>query len=316
MQRGSNVLERSIPARWGVGQRIKNTVIYGLVRVLLAVLAALPYRLVLWTCIALGHVVAWLPIQDKRRAIAHLQSALPNLPAHAIAKHMFIHLARCIAEGLHLERFLSGKHAVTLNAQQRALLDEAFAQNKGVVAITGHIGNWELCAQVFARAGYNVTAIAKPIYDPRLTRLVHTLRTQNGMQLIWRGDDAAGKDMLRVFKDNGMLALLIDQDTKVQGAFVPFFGKPAHTPTAAAALALRSEAPVIMAWGHRVGEQHVLHVERLHYELKGNREADVVALTERMTERLEAAIRLHPEQWVWMHRRWKKTPETHPPVST
>ena len=112
--------------------------------------------------------------------------------------------------------------------------------------------------------------------------------------------------MLGVFKRGGMLAMLIDQDTRVQGAFVPFFGKPAHTPTAAATLALRAEAPVVIGTIQRSETRHQLRFKVLEFTPTGDRDADVVALTAAMSHELEQAISRTPEQWVWMHQRWKK----------
>jgi Kdo2-lipid IVA lauroyltransferase/acyltransferase len=307
----SQVLDAAIPERWGLVQRSKNTVIYGLIRVAMAVIMRLPYQLTLAFCTLLGWLAPVVAVSDRRRAEEQLGQSIPELPLaerRRIIRAMFRHFARSAAELLHLGRFLNGSRAVELSPEHRAMLDAALAEGKGVMAVTGHIGNWELVAQRVASAGYPVTSIAKPLYDPRLTRLVHAFRTSFGMRVVWRGDAAASKDMLRVFKANEVLGMLIDQDTKVQGAFVPFFGRPAHTPTAAAALALRFSAPVLMVWGHRKGGRHVLHFERLQLPDSGDKEADTVTLTAQMTARLEHAIRQEPAQWVWLHRRWKKTP--------
>jgi KDO2-lipid IV(A) lauroyltransferase len=101
------------------------------------------------------------------------------------------------------------------------------------------------------------------------------------------------------------MAFLIDQDTATAGTYVPFFGRPAFTPTTPAALALRTGAPVIFCWHHRRGKQHTINIERIHYSPTGNTERDVLALTVILSARLESVIRVAPEQWVWMHKRWR-----------
>ncbi len=310
-RRGSEVLEAPLPAHWGPWQRAKNAVIYGFVAACLRALAWVPFRAVELFGLGLGVLAPLVARTERRRALEHLAVAFPESSPRErrrLVRRMFRHLGRAAAEVVHLRRFLEGRRAVALSPEQRALLDAAFAEGKGVVAVTGHVGNWELLAQVVAKAGYPITAIAKPTYDPRLTRLVHEGRTRYGMRVIWRGDSGASKDMIAVFKGGGMLALLIDQDTKVQGDFVPFFGRPAYTPTAAAALALRFGSPVIVAWHHRRGREHALHFERLAFEPGADREGDTLRLTALMTARLEQAIREAPEQWVWMHRRWRRRP--------
>jgi KDO2-lipid IV(A) lauroyltransferase len=308
----SEVLAASLPAHWGLWQRLKNGLIYLFVRVSLAALARVPYVMVEWLALGLGRLAPLCAPAEARRARKHLALAFPELgPAERrrLARRMFLHLGRAAAEVTHIERFLDGPQAVRLSPEQRLLLDAAFAEGRGVVAVTGHIGNWELLAQVVARAGYPIVAIAKPAYDPRLTRLIHAWRTRFGMQVIWRGDTGSSKEILAVFKRRAMLALLVDQDTKVQGAFVPFFGRPAYTPTAAASLALRFGSPVLVVWHQRRGGGHELHLDRLELEPSSDRDEDVIRLTALVTARLEAAIRQAPEQWVWMHRRWHRQPE-------
>jgi KDO2-lipid IV(A) lauroyltransferase len=101
------------------------------------------------------------------------------------------------------------------------------------------------------------------------------------------------------------MAFLIDQDTATAGDYVRFFGRDAFTPTTPAALALRTGAPVIFCWHHRRGKQHKITIERVHYAPTGNTEGDVLALTTILSARLESVIRAAPEQWVWLHQRWK-----------
>ncbi len=308
----STVLAAPVPAHWGLWQRSKNAILYVVIRIVIGIVSALPFALARVSCRGLGVIAGLLPLADRQRAIKQLGEAFPDLTAaecRRLARRMFLHLAESAAELSHVERFITGPQALRLSDEQRALVRGALAEGKGVVAVSGHIGNWELLAHVLAHEGVPVSSIAKPLYDPRLTRWVHRVRTAFGMRLIWRGDATVSKDMTGVFKQGGMLALLLDQDTKVQGDFVPFFGKLAHTPSAAAAFALRFGAPVIVGWSHRVGRQHVLHFERVSPPPpSGDQQADVTALTAVLSARLEAAVRQHPEQWVWLHRRWRQRP--------
>jgi Kdo2-lipid IVA lauroyltransferase/acyltransferase len=305
-------LDVELPARWGRAQRWKNTLIYWAVRAAFWCVQHTPFGLALAVGVALGRMGWTVAAKERRRTLEHLAIAFPELTdaeRRRLGRDCFVHLGRCAAEATHVERFLEGPRAIRIGPEGRAVLDAALADKKGVVAVSGHIGNWELMAQVVAKHGYDVSGIAKPLYDPRLTRWVDAERARSGLTVIWRRDESSAKEMLRVFRRGGILAMLIDQDTRVQSVFAPFFGRPAHTPSAAAALALRTAAPVVVCWMHRVGAEHVVSFERL--ELGGlpeERDAAVLALTARMNARLEAAIRLRPEQWVWMHRRWKTRP--------
>lgn len=150
-----------------------------------------------------------------------------------------------------------------------------------------------------------MATIARPFYDPRITAWLHKWRSQHGSEIIWRGENT-GKAILRVLRGNRLMAFLIDQDTETAGDYVPFFGRPAFTPTIPAVLALRMGAPVVLCWHQRRAKQHRITMERIDYLRTGDMEQDVLALTALLTKRLENIIRIAPEQWVWMHRRWRQ----------
>ena len=189
-------------------------------------------------------------------------------------------------------------------AEDRAVLDAALARGKGVVFVSGHVGSWELLARRVALAGYPCQTIAKETTDPRTTALIERFRSSSQLRSIWRGRAGAAKAMLRALKAGQILGLLIDQDTDVQSVWVPFFGHLAKTPRAAADLALRTGAAVVMGFCRREADGRY----RLSMEALPGEGLDALELTARMTARIEAAVRAAPEQWVWMHRRWKSPP--------
>jgi KDO2-lipid IV(A) lauroyltransferase len=257
---------------------------------------------------ALAHAFA---VSDRRRALEQAQLSLPEKSASEIKKlvrQMFKHLARCALEVVHMKRLVF--HKVDISDEDLQVFRDALAEGKGALAIGGHIGNWEALAQILCRYDLPLSTIAKPIYDPRLTRWAHRERTQLGLKVLWRGDAGVSKEMLRIFKNNGILAMLIDQDTRVQGTHVPFFGRPAYTPSAAASLALRVGCPVIVIWIHRINGRHQVRLERMAPPEGEDRQQAITDFTAELTAKLESAIRMHPEQWVWMHRRWKTQPLT------
>jgi KDO2-lipid IV(A) lauroyltransferase len=188
-------------------------------------------------------------------------------------------------------------------------LREAHARGKGVVCIAAHLGNWELHAWSVARHGLPLAAVGKENVDPRLNGLVDRFRSRGGLRNVWRGQPGAAVAMLRALRKGELLAMLIDQDTNVQNVFVPFFGRPAATPRAAADLVVRTGATALVCLNYR-GDDGVYRAstEEVEVPRTGDDERDVVELTARFTARIEAAIRAHPEQWVWMHQRWKTKP--------
>jgi Kdo2-lipid IVA lauroyltransferase/acyltransferase len=277
-------------------KRLKNTLLYGLMRAGVFAVERLPIRGFIRL---LGCLSPYIFRREARLAQEHLRATLPHLDAVKTTRRMFVHFSESIWELSRLRLWVP-----KLDAQAKRVLDQALAEGKGVVFITGHVGNWEILGQAIAAAGYPIATIAKPFYDPRVTKWLDKWRTQRGLKILWRTQNS-GKAILRVLRSNNLMAFLIDQDMKTAGDYVPFFGRPAFTPTTPAALALRTGAPVIFCWHHRRGKRHQITVERVIYGRTGDRQRDVLALTALLTARLENVIRAVPEQWVWMHRRWR-----------
>ncbi len=247
----------------------------------------------------LGYLSPYIFREETRRAHEHLRATLPDLDAAKTIRRMFVHFSESIWELSRLRHWVPD-----LDAQARRVLDETLAEGKGVILITGHVGNWEILGQAIAAAGYPIATIATPFYDPRVTRWLDKWRAQRGLKILWR-DGNSGKAILRALRSNNLMAFLIDQNTWTAGDYVPFFGRPAFTPTTPAALALRTGAPVIFCWHHRRRKSHQITIERVIYERSGNHRRDVLTLTTLLSARLENVIRTVPEQWVWMHRRWR-----------
>jgi Kdo2-lipid IVA lauroyltransferase/acyltransferase len=295
-------LDPTLPVRWRTTQRWKNTLLFGVIKTVVTVLQKLPFVFVRACLRGLMLVAPLLARKDTRLARKQLREFLPEMDAKKTTRHMYQHLATSLAEILHLDSILP---RVTLDADSQQALRSALSEGKGVVAVTGHIGNWELLAQSIVQSGFPLTTFAKPLYDPRLTQLVNDMRTRQGMQVLWRGEGSVSKSILRVFRQNRILAFLIDQDTKVPGIFVPFFSQPAFTPSAPALLALKTGAPMVLGWHHRQGESHTIKIERYYFAPSGDLERDVELLTTQWSLRLEQLIRQAPEQWVWLHKRWR-----------
>jgi KDO2-lipid IV(A) lauroyltransferase len=283
-------------SRWRGARGLKNTLLYLLMRGGVFAVERLPLRGFIRL---LGCLSPFIFHREARRAEEQLRATLPHLDAVKTTRRMFVHFSESIWELSRLRRWVPD-----LDAQARRVLDEALAEGRGAILISGHVGNWEILGQAIAAAGYPVATIATPFYDPRVTKWLDQWRTQRGLKILWR-DGNSGKAILRALRSNSLMAFLIDQDTKTTGDYVPFFGRPAFTPTTPAALALRTGAPVIFCWHHRRAKHHQITIERMRYDRSGNQQRDVLALTALLTARLETVIRAAPEQWVWMHRRWR-----------
>lgn len=285
---------------------------YGLVRALVGVLSLLPVRWASGLGAFVGAVGSVLARGERRKALASLARAFPEKPEAervALMRACFRHLGRMALE-LVCVRQLDARidEWVDWTSESRAAFDECLGRKKGVVFVTGHVGNWELLARRAGLAGYPVFTIAREASDERTTALIESFRSTGGVKPIWRGRASAAKEMLRALKRGSFLGLLIDQDTRVQSVWVPFFGHLAKTPRAAADLALRTGAAVMTGFCHRVGKHRYRIVMREVQVPEGDGDALVTALTAKLTRGIEDAIREHPEQWVWMHERWKSPP--------
>jgi len=297
-----------------LAKRAKRKLRTALVRAGLALVGLLPASWAGALGAFAGNLAYALAAQERKKALDSIARAYPEVGEAArrrLARACFRHLGRCAGELACVAQLDRAPEAwVEWPAADRQVLDEALARKKGVVFVSGHIGNWELLARRVALAGYPAQTIAKETTDEGLTRLVERFRASGRLKTLWRGQEGAAKAMLRSLKGGEILGMLIDQDTQVQSVFVPFFGVLAATPRAAADLALRTGAAVVMGFCKRgPAGRYALSCRELPLPSSGDGEADAVALTAAMTREIELAIRQAPEQWVWMHRRWRTRPQ-------
>ncbi len=284
-----------------LSKRLKRFVRWLLVRQAVFWVSLLPLRWASALGARFGALAYALAGRERKKALSSLERA--GQPPE-LARRTFEHLGRAAFE-LACIRQIDARfeEVVEWPAADRAVLDAALARGRGVVFVSGHLGNWELLARRVSHAGYPCHTIAKETTDPRLTRMVEAFRASAKLQSIWRGRDGAARAMLRVLKGNGILGLLIDQDTDVQSVWVDFFGQPAKTPRAAADLALRLGSAVVLGFCTRVEPGAPKY--RLSMQEVATDGLDATALTARLTKLIEARVRQAPEQWVWMHQRWK-----------
>jgi len=301
-------------------KRTRRTLRIWAIRVGLRLGGILPFGLV-WAIGGLIGRVAWLiGRSDRELALQHLAQAMPELSEaerRAIAHGTFLHYGHGAAEVAQIARIdRKLPDYISYAADGEALLREAHGAGKGFIFVTGHLGSWELLARRIVRSGIPSVVIAARSWDRRLDDLVEDFRARGDVPTLFREDGGGGRALLKAMRDGKALGILIDQDTKVQSVFVPFFGHLAATPRAAADLALRFGCPVLVGWsrrrGPKAGDGYLLSVEKVAYDpAPADKEGEAVRITAHCTARLEQAIRQAPSEWVWMHRRWKtKSPES------
>jgi KDO2-lipid IV(A) lauroyltransferase len=208
------------------------------------------------------------------------------------------------------------------NASQVAIYDgfenfaDAHARGKGVVFLTGHFGGWEIGSFVHSLNGHPLRIVMRSLDNPYLNTMVDRYRTRHGNQTFSKQDFARG--LLSALRNGETVGILMDTNmTPPQGAFVDFFGVPAYTATGAARVALHTDAAVVPAltiWDKALRKYRIRFDPALKLIRTGNKEADVVENTAAFTKVIENYATRYPEQWLWVHRRWKTRPPGEPPL--
>jgi len=246
--------------------------------------------------------------RDGRRMAQHLAIAFPEksqAERDQLERRCWRHLGMSAFELLHVRGRKSEEASSHVEVEGFEEVEAARAAGKAVVILTGHCGNWELISTTNQSHGLGLAAMAREIVEADLQEFAVSFRSHLGSETIVRGGSKSSRQLLRVVRNKGALGLLIDQDiAEAESVFVPFFGKMAWTPTAATDLALRLGAAVLPTFAERRDDGS--HLVKFYPAL--DLPQDVTEATAIMTAAIEAQIRRFPEQWVWMHRRWRRQP--------
>jgi len=222
-----------------------------------------------------------------------------------IARAVFVNLAKSACEVINFPKINEKNIDRFIRIEGIEHVDRSFEAGKGTIILASHFGNWELLGMTFRVKGYPGVTIGRKIYFHKYDEFLNNLRKSHDVNVIYRDDSP--RKMLKVLKENRILGIVADQDVdSVEGVFVNFFGAPAYTPAGPVALARVSRATMIPCFVIRQKTGHILKIEEpIKFVDTGNKEADLVTNTQKWSEVIESYIRRYPEQWVWMHKRWK-----------
>lgn len=254
---------------------------------------------------------------DKSRgyALKNLEMAYGNETTEKeredIAKAVFIEEIKSFFDYMAYSHVTNKKRFFSLiEVKGEEHLRAAYEQGKGVICLIPHISSWEFAAITPPMLGYETYAASKSMKLRALENLMVKFRAKRGMKNITR--EGSYEKLIEVLNQGNCLVLMIDQDTKVKGVFVDFFGKLAYTPLGASRLALETGAlvvPMVMTRKEDDNYRFIIYPE-LPVVNTGNMEADLLENTKQQTKIMEDMVRRYPNQWVWMHRRWKTTPKS------
>lgn len=185
---------------------------------------------------------------------------------------------------------------------------DALSKGRGVIYLTGHFGNWELCSIASALRGFPIFVLAREQKMARLNNLLNMARESKGCKVIKKG--MATREIYEHLENNGIVGILSDQDAGKKGVFVNFFGRPTSSPRGAFALARKTQAIIIPAFAVRTdGPYHKIFIESpIEVSNSGDGDINEQEAIERFASLLESYVRKYPEQWLWLHKRWKSTP--------
>jgi KDO2-lipid IV(A) lauroyltransferase len=294
---GVTPLRRRVRSRLAILLRAPVVVLFGI----------LPWSVAQRFGAGLGRVFYWIARRDRRRSVEHLAIAFPELSETqriALSKASFRHLGMSAGELLHARHRPPAEAGRHVRAEGFEEIKRLKQEERPILVLTGHCGNWELISTANLSHGLGLAAIARQFEDTGLHASSVDFRAHLGTETIARSSPSSSRQLLRVLRDRGALAMLIDQDIETEGAFVPFFGRLAYTTLGAAQMALRLGAAVVPTFSERLPDGS--HLVRFLPALELS--DDPVAATALMTKCIEDQIRRRPEQWVWMHRRWRRRP--------
>jgi KDO2-lipid IV(A) lauroyltransferase len=294
---------------------VADFAVYFAVRLLVCLLQLLP----LSACRKLADALAWLAYTfDKRHrqvALENLRHAFPHLgetERHRLVRRVYRHFCRVLVEIVHLPRILHpGNWRRYVSLERGQLLVDVLTSDRPLLLVTGHFGNWEMAGFVLGLLGFKTYAIARQLDNPFLDAFLARFRHKTGQTILAKHGDF--ERIQSILQQGGTIATLADQDAGQRGPFVEFFGRPASTHKAVALLALEHDAPLLVVGVPRVAEpmHYDVDIEDLidPREYAGRTDA-TRAITQRFTAGLERLVRRHPEQYFWLHRRWKHQPRT------
>ena len=294
-------------------QRAVWRIQYAALRMVETALQCFPIETNLATARLAGDLLFWLDGRHRRRAIRNLRASFPGATEGALrraARRSCRHLIMVGAEVLCLPR-LMGFNSFLNHADLSGCIDQLadVAGDKSCILISGHFGNWEMVGYAMAAMGLAPTSVARPLDNPLLNDYIMRLRERTGQRILLKW--GVTQDAMAELDRGRPLAFIADQDAGRNGFFVDFFGRKASAYKSIAYLAMERNLPVIVGGAYRVGDHFryrlvttgVIHPADYPEGVDG-----AIAITQAYTAAIERLVRLAPEQYLWVHRRWKTRP--------
>jgi KDO2-lipid IV(A) lauroyltransferase len=255
----------------------------------------------------------------RRVGMRNLELAFPEKPLKErrhILRGVYVSLGRLLGEFCLFPRYSAENAAEAATYHGFENFEAAERRGKGVLLLTGHFGGWEVGSFFHSLMGHPMSIVVRPIDNPYVDRLVTRYRTLHGNSLI--GKQGFARGLLDAMRHNQTVGILMDTNmTPPQGIFADFFGIPACTAVGVARVALHTDAAVVPAftiWDSILRKYRVEFSAAVKLVRTGNDDADALANTRRFNQIFEDYVRKYPDQWLWVHRRWKTRPPGEKPL--
>jgi KDO2-lipid IV(A) lauroyltransferase len=294
-------------------KRRRNDLIYIVIRVLLYSVKILPRRLGLLVFGFVGRLFFLFPTVEKERTYENLKRIFSDKWSEKRIKrtagNIYYQLGKNLYDSIYLTICSDKQFFNVVKHNDLSRLKEIYNKGNGIIGVAGHIGCFEMTIHVIARSGLNCVTIGQHLYDKRMEDLIVSFRKRNNIIYLHR--DGSGREILKLLKKGHFFGVLIDQDTKIDGVFANFLGIPAFTPSAPVRMAMKYNLPLFVAVTARQKDNTHRFELRGPYELENSDDPnrDLVMNVQKVNDVLSEWIMENPDQWVWMHRRWKTRPD-------
>lgn len=261
----------------------------------------------------LGRLMGVFDPRHVRLAVDNLRKAFPDWDErrlNATARGVYVHFGQVLLDILWLQGRSREEVLKVGELEGREHVERAMAAGRGAIMATGHIGNWEVHGLAHGWIFGAMDVIARPLDNPALDLRLNAFRGASGNSVVYK--QRALARVLKSLRAGRTVAILVDQNVQAsEGVFVEYFGRPAATTTVVAALVLKTGCAVVPAHSELLpdGRYRMIYDPPLSWVPSGDRDADIRRITQDVTRQIETWVRRAPEQWLWMHRRWKTQPE-------
>lgn len=296
-----------------LAKTLRNSLLVFAARFFYTLATLLPRSFGLWFFGAAGRAAFLFPNREKTRTLEHLRliygATWSEEKIRTTARNVYRELGRNMFDAIYLSRAPLARFETLVRHDDLADFKKAYDCGRGVVVITAHVGCFEMLLHSFARYGFRSFAIGRRMFDPRLEEIVRTIRS--GEDIEYMGRDEGALKVVRQLKQGKIFGVLIDQDVRVEAVFADFLGRPANTPSGPMKIAMKFNIPVVVVTTARQPDNtHYIFISKpIDLVRTGDFENDLVKNVQIASDIICTTIKRFPEQWVWMHRRWKRKPK-------